>query len=108
MAEVSIVRVEVAYALPEKQRVLAVEVEDGTTVVEAARQSGITREFPDLDLTDVAYGVFGKTVRNAESEPVREGDRVEIYRPLIIDPKQARANRAAKAAEKAALEKAKN
>ncbi|MBM96204.1 MAG: RnfH family protein [Oceanospirillaceae bacterium] len=101
MAEESKVRVEVAYALPHKQRVLSVEVDDGTSVAEAARQSGITREFPELDLSDAKFGVFGKAVRNAESEAVKEGDRVEIYRPLIIDPKQARANRAAKAAEKA-------
>lgn len=98
---VASIQIEVAYALPEKQRVLSVEVEDGTTVADAARQSGITREFPDLDLADAKYGVFGKAVRNADAEPVKEGDRVEIYRPLIIDPKQARANRAAKAAEKA-------
>lgn len=97
MAEESQVRVEVAYALPDKQRVVSVEVDDGTSVADAARQSGITREFPELDLKDAKYGIFGKAVRNAESEPVKDGDRIEIYRPLIIDPKQARANRAAKA-----------
>jgi len=101
---VALIPVEVAYALPDKQRVLAIEVEDGTSVAEAARQSGITREFPELDLSDAKFGIFGKAVRNADSEPVKAGDRVEIYRPLIIDPKQARANRAAKAAEKAKAE----
>ncbi|MFL0808016.1 MAG: RnfH family protein [Oceanobacter sp.] len=98
---VALISVEVAYALPEKQRVLAIEVEDGTSVAEAAKQSGMTREFPDLDWNDAKFGIFGKAVRNADVEPVKAGDRIEIYRPLIIDPKQARANRAAKAAEKA-------
>jgi uncharacterized protein len=89
--------VEVAYALPEKQRIVPVTVPAGTSVAEAARLSGIVREFPQLDLAAAKYGVFGKAVRDAESEQVQDGDRVEIYRPLLIDPKQARANRAAKA-----------
>tara|TARA_R110002167_G_scaffold2055_3_gene10446 strand:- start:8039 stop:8329 length:291 start_codon:yes stop_codon:yes gene_type:complete len=89
------IAVEVAYALPEKQRILAVFVPSGTSVLEAARLSGITREFPQLELESAKMGIFGKTVRNL-SDPVQEGDRIEIYRPLIIDPKQARANRAAK------------
>lgn len=98
MAEsVALVKVEVAYALPEKQRVIAVDVEEGTSVADAARQSGIERDFPELDFTRVKFGIFGKAVRNAESEAAKEGDRIEIYRPLLIDPKQARANRAAKA-----------
>lgn len=90
------IQVEVAYALPEKQRILAVSVPEGTSVAEAARQSGIVREFPQLNLAEAKFGVFGKAVRDAEAELVRDGDRVEIYRPLLIDPKQARANRAAK------------
>ncbi|MCY0966884.1 RnfH family protein [Parathalassolituus penaei] len=90
------IRVEVAYALPEKQRILAVTVPAGSSVAEAARLSGIVREFPQLNLADAKFGVFGKAVRDAEAEQVQDGDRVEIYRPLLIDPKQARANRAAK------------
>ena len=90
------IRVEVAYALPEKQKILAVDVEAGTTMLEAVKQSGIEREFPELDLAEAKFGIFGKATRTPETDVLREGDRVEIYRPLIIDPKQARANRAAK------------
>lgn len=103
-----LIKVEVAYATPEKQKILSFEVEEGTTVSQAAALSGITKEFPEIDLSDAKMGVFGKTVRKPEEEVLREMDRVEIYRPLIIDPKVARANRAAKTAEKAAKEKAAN
>ncbi|EAT12697.1 RnfH family protein [Bermanella marisrubri] len=99
------IQVEVAYAKPEKQRILALEVEQGTTVFEAAEKSGILQEFPEIDLENAKMGIFGKAVRSPKDDVLRAGDRVEIYRPLIIDPKQARANRAAKAAEKAAKEK---
>ena len=103
MAKIS---VEVAYATPEKQKILAFEVEEGTTVFQGAEQSGIVNEFPEIDLAEAKMGIFGKGVRNPQEEVLREHDRVEIYRPLIIDPKVARANRAAKAAEKAKGEKA--
>lgn len=103
MAEM--IQVEVAYAKPEKQLILALEVEQGTTVFQAAEKSGIVQEFPEIDLENAKMGIFGKAVRNPKEDVLRAGDRVEIYRPLIIDPKQARANRAAKAAEKAAKEK---
>lgn len=100
------ITVEVAYATPEKQKILSFEVEEGTTVLEAAKQSGIDGEFPEINFEDAKMGIFGKAVRKPEEEVMREFDRVEIYRPLIIDPKAARANRAAKAAEKAEKEKA--
>lgn len=90
------VQIEVAYALPEKQRIVPITVPAGTSVAEAARLSGIVHEFPQLDLAAARYGVFGKAVRDADSELVQDGDRVEIYRPLLIDPRQARANRVAK------------
>ncbi|WP_221801134.1 RnfH family protein [Oceanobacter mangrovi] len=89
------ISVEVAYALPEKQKVMAVSVPEGCSVLEAARLSGIVAEFPGLELETAKMGIFGKAVRNLD-EVVRDGDRIEIYRPLLIDPKQARANRAAK------------
>lgn len=100
------IKVEVAYATPDKQKILALEVEEGTTVYQAAEQSGIVNEFPEINLPEAKMGLFGKAVRNPQEEALRDMDRVEIYRPLIIDPKVARANRAAKAAEKAAKEKA--
>jgi hypothetical protein len=95
------IQVEVAYATPEKQRIIALDVDEGCTVFQAAEQSGICNEFPEIDLTEVKMGIFGKAVRNPSDEALKPADRVEIYRPLIIDPKVARANRAAKAAKKA-------
>lgn len=89
-------RVEVAYALPHKQQLIAIEVEEGCTVFDAAQRSGIARHFPDLDLEQVDMGVFGRVVAKPREEQLQEGDRVEIYRPLLIDPKEVRKSRAAK------------
>ncbi len=89
-------RVEVAYALPEKQKIIALDVEDSCTVREAVRLSNINVFFPDVDVETVKVGIFGKAVRNAEEQILKEGERVELYRELKVDPKQARANRAAK------------
>lgn len=91
------IQVEVAYALPQKQKILTVDVEPGTTMLDAVKQSGIEHEFPELDLAEAKFGIFGKATRTPETDVVQAGDRIEIYRPLLIDPKQARANRAAKA-----------
>lgn len=92
------ISVEVAYALPNKQKIMQVKVEPGATLSQVVRLSGIADEFPEINLDDLKLGIFGKAVRTPDTELAREGDRIEIYRPLIIDPKQARANRAAKAA----------
>ncbi len=90
------IKVEVAYATPEKQIIVEVEIEQGTTMLEAAQQSGIDKEFPGLDVVQTPMGLFGRKVAKPANEVLREGDRVELYRPLLIDPKQARMNRAAK------------
>ena len=90
------IKVEVAYATPEKQLIIEVEISPGTTMREAALNSGIDKEFPGLDVAAAPMGLFGRKVAKPDQEVLREGDRVEIYRPLIIDPKQARLNRAAK------------
>ena len=100
------ITVEVAYATPDKQKILAFEVEEGTTVYQGAELSGIIAEFPEIVLADSKMGIFGKGVRNPQEEVLRENDRVEIYRPLIIDPKVARANRAAKTAKQVKDDKA--
>jgi len=89
-------KVEVAYATPERQEIVALSVAEGTTAFAAAEQSGITALFPEIKLETVAMGIFGKVVKNPAEHPLREGDRVELYRPLKIDPKQARLNRAKK------------
>lgn len=95
------IKVEVAYATPEKQLIVEVDVEEGTTLLDAAFKSGIEHEFENLDLSQTPMGLFGKKVAKPSEQVVREGDRVELYRPLIIDPKQARLNRAAKAKKEA-------
>ena len=86
-----LLRIEVAYAMPERQVLIALEVEEGTTALQAIERSGIIREFPQADPAH-GVGVFGKQV--APDTVLRDGDRVEIYRPLIADPKEARRTRA--------------
>jgi len=86
--------VEVAYAEPERQLILSVAAQPGMTVRQAIKRSGILAHFPDIDLSACKVGIFAKaTTLDAEVGP---GDRVEIYRPLIADPKEARKRRAAK------------
>lgn len=85
--------VEVAYALPEQQLILELMVPEGTTAEQAVQQSGITGKFPEIDLTQNKLGIFGKLVKG--DTVLRERDRVEIYRPLIADPKEVRRQRAA-------------
>ncbi len=88
--------VEVAFARPDKQEIIHLQVEEGTTAVEAVRRSGITAVFPEIDPEKDDMGIFGKAIKNPSAHELREGDRVEVYRPLKIDPKQARLNRAKK------------
>jgi putative ubiquitin-RnfH superfamily antitoxin RatB of RatAB toxin-antitoxin module len=93
------IEIEVVYGLAHKQKLVSLTVEQGTTVRQGAELSGLDKEFPDLDIAESKLGIFGKAVRNPDTELLKQGDRIEIYRPLIIDPKAARANRAAKAAK---------
>lgn len=86
-------RIEVAYATPQKQLILECEVDAGFTPREVVRRSGIERHFPEIDVENCDLGVFGKLVP-ADYELI-DGDRIEIYRPLIADPKEIRRQRAA-------------
>jgi uncharacterized protein len=81
-------QIEVAYALPDQQALLAVEVPAGCTVEQAIILSGILQHFPSIDLKRNKVGIFGQLV-NLQHQ-VQTGDRIEIYRPLAMDPKQAR------------------
>jgi putative ubiquitin-RnfH superfamily antitoxin RatB of RatAB toxin-antitoxin module len=92
---VETINVEVAYALPEKQVIRAVNVDAGTTIGAAIVQSGIMMDFPELELEleHADVGIFGKLA--AMTTVLNDGDRVEIYRPLIADPKEVRRKRAA-------------
>jgi putative ubiquitin-RnfH superfamily antitoxin RatB of RatAB toxin-antitoxin module len=89
------IRVEVAFALPDRQQVIALRVNKGTTLYEAALQSGITDQFSGLDLEQAPMGIFGKVERRPKERVLEEGDRVEIYRPLTADPMVVRKQRAA-------------
>jgi len=88
------IAVEVVYALPEKQYLQRVNLEEGATVEEAIRASGLLELRSDIDLAKNKVGVYSRPVKLADA--VRDGDRVEIYRPLIADPKELRRQRAEK------------
>lgn len=90
--------IEVAYARPERQEILELAVPEGTSVREAVKLSDISGVFPEIDPDTIDMGIFGKVIKNPDAHELREGDRVELYRPLTIDPKQARLNRAKKKA----------
>ncbi|WP_347910509.1 RnfH family protein [Pseudomonas grandcourensis] len=98
MVEVMI-EVEVVYAAVDRQVLLTLTVPVGTSVRAALLRSAVAEEFPELDLTHCPVGIFGKVVADPESRAVQAGDRIEIYRPLLADPKEVRRLRAAKAAE---------
>ncbi|MCF7203711.1 RnfH family protein [Pseudomonas oligotrophica] len=96
------IAIEVVYALADRQRLLSLTVPPGTSVRQAALLSGMDRHFPGLDLAGAPLGIFGKAVAKPDERLVQDGERVEIYRPLIADPKEVRKQRAAKAAAKKA------
>ncbi|HEX8594704.1 MAG TPA: RnfH family protein [Pseudomonas sp.] len=95
----AIITVEVVYAAVDRQLLRCLQVPVGTTVRQALLTSGMDLEFPELDLTQCTVGIFGKVVLNANIRTLEEGDRIEIYRPLLADPKEVRRLRAAKAAK---------
>ena len=88
------ITVEVVYALPDNQLQFKLSVAAGTTASEAIAQSGILTCFPQTDPGNMAVGIFGRVVK--ADVVLLAGDRVEIYRPLIADPKEARRRRAAR------------
>ena len=85
-------RVEVVYALPASADAVLVELPAGAKVLDAVRASGIVERHPDIDLQSYRLGIYGRVV--AADAPLASGDRVEIYRPLAMDPKEARRRRA--------------
>lgn len=91
------ISIEVAYGLPAEQVLLVLAVPEGTTARQAARLSGLDARFPGLDLEHAPLGIFSKLEKNPDACVLRAGDRVEIYRPLLIDPKEARRLRAERA-----------
>lgn len=91
--EIEQITVEVAYALPNQQLIIPIKVTPNTTAKEAILSSGIINKFPEIDLDKNNIGIFG--IRKSLDTQLRHMDRVEIYRPLIADPKEVRRQRAA-------------
>ena len=96
------VSVEVCYALPGEQTLVAVELPAGATVRQAIDASGILARHPEIDLAAQRVGVYGK-VKPLDA-PLADHDRVEIYRPLIVDPKMARQRRVDKTRREGSVE----
>ena len=83
--------IEIVYGLPDKQVLKTMRVAEGSTIRQAALQSGLEKEFLDLDLHSAKLGIFGKLTK--DDTLLRDKDRMEVYRPLSIDPKEARRQR---------------
>ena len=98
MAEGDFIDIEVAYAEPDRQLIVPLHVPVGISAREAVRRSGLLERFPGIDLRKVTLGVFGNPV--PPGAPLGDGDRVEIYRPLQVDPKEARRLRAARSRDR--------
>lgn len=96
MGAESAIAVEVAYALPSEQTVIALTVPHGTTVHDAIALSGLAGRYPEVAAPDASVGIHGRVV--PRDTVLNDGDRVEIYRPLVADPKSARRRRAARRA----------
>ena len=87
-------KIQVVYAKPDQQSIVELDVPDGTTVFEAAVQSGLANQFPDIDPDTIPMGIFGVRVKTATTTILHPGDRVELYRSLLVDPKESRRTRA--------------
>jgi putative ubiquitin-RnfH superfamily antitoxin RatB of RatAB toxin-antitoxin module len=92
--DVGLIEVEVAYAKPEQQVIITLIVAQGTTAEQAVKLSGLLARFPEINDSELKLGIFGAVCK--PEQLVKKGDRVEIYRPLIHDPKEARRQRALK------------
>lgn len=102
MAE-KMLSLEVAYALPDKQALIAFSVIEGSSVEQAIEASGVLQQFPEIDLVKLKVGIWNRTCRLTDLP--KTGDRIEIYRPLIADPKQVRRLRAERAKAEGRAEK---
>ena len=93
-----LIDVEVAFASVHQQALIALQVEQGTTAAQAVELSQIAARFPQDDLSQCPIGIFAKLLPSPDTYALAPGDRVELYRPLLADPKEVRRIRAAKAA----------
>ena len=87
------ISIDVVYALPQKQEIFSIKLPEGATVGQAIECSGVLAKYPEIDLEKNKFGIFAKLVKSETT--LRDRDRVEIYRPLIADPKAVRKQRAA-------------
>lgn len=88
MADPAVLRCEVAYARPDRQWVVSVSLQDGATALDALKASTLSAACPEIVPEQAVFGIFGKVVSG--NQRLRDGDRVEIYRPLSVDPRAAR------------------
>lgn len=93
-----VIEIEVAFAKPDKQSIISLHLEKGSSIQQAINESEILQQFPEIELTELSVGIFGK-VCNLD-RIIKAGDRVEIYRPLLQNPMEARRNRAVKSGNK--------
>lgn len=92
MVDEKLISVEIVYALPEQQLIITIQIPERSSIENAIQTSGILQRFPEIDLNMNKVGIFGKLAKLETS--LRDMDRIEIYRPLIVDPKAVRRNRA--------------
>ena len=91
------IQIELIYALPHEQKILVIEVDENSNVEQAIKQSEILQRYPEIDITINKIGIFSKACKLTDI--LHDGDRIEIYRPLIADPKEIRKARAIKQKE---------
>lgn len=95
----STIEIEVVYAAVDRQVLLKVSLPAGSTLRAGLMASGIAAQFPELDVQSCPVGIFGKVIADPDRHLLHAGERIEIYRPLLADPKEVRRLRAAKAAQ---------
>ena len=87
------IQIEICYALPDQQKLLQLTFSEGTTAQQAVSKSGIQKMFPEIEMDHLKLAIFSAIIEN--DYPLKEGDRIEILRPLLADPKEVRKKRAA-------------
>ena len=103
MSDNGSINIEVVYGTPEKQLILEVLVDSNATVEQTIEISGMSQHFPEIDLSENKVGIWNRTCKLTDT--LKDGDRIEIYRPLIADPKEVRRMRAEKAKEEGRADK---
>lgn len=103
MSDNGSINIEVVYGTPEKQLILKVLVDSDATVEQTIEISGMSQHFPEIDLSENKVGIWNRTCKLTDT--LKDGDRIEIYRPLIADPKEVRRMRAEKAKEEGRADK---